>query len=63
MTMLVKNSFIDQLQPFYVSTARAKGLSERRVLYGHVFRNAMLIVSREFPSAIVGIFLRQRIPD
>ncbi len=56
MTMLVKNSFIDQLRSLYVSTARAKGLSERRVLYGHVFRNAMLIVIAGFPSAIVGIF-------
>lgn len=56
MTMLVKNSFIDQLRSLYVSTARAKGLSERRVLYGHVFRNAMLIVIAGFPSAFIGIF-------
>ncbi len=56
MTMLVKNSFLDQINMLYVSTARAKGLSERRVLYGHVFRNAMLIVIAGFPGALVGIF-------
>jgi microcin C transport system permease protein len=56
MTMLVKNSFLDQINMLYVSTARAKGLSERQVLYGHVFRNAMLIVIAGFPGALVGIF-------
>jgi microcin C transport system permease protein len=56
MTMLVKNSFLDQIHMLYVSTARAKGLSERQVLYGHVFRNAMLIVIAGFPGALVGIF-------
>ncbi|MEX1109716.1 MAG: microcin C ABC transporter permease YejB [Dongiaceae bacterium] len=55
LTMLTKNSFLDQINQAYVSTARAKGLSERRVLYGHVFRNAMLIVIAGFPSAFIGI--------
>ena len=55
LTMLTKNSFIDQINMQYVMTARAKGLSERRVLYGHVFRNAMLIVIAGFPSALIGI--------
>lgn len=55
LTMLTKNSFLDQLGQQYVITARAKGLSERRVLYGHVFRNAMLIVIAGFPSAFIGI--------
>jgi microcin C transport system permease protein len=55
LTMLTKNSFIDQINQQYVVTARSKGLAERRVLYGHVFRNAMLIVIAGFPSAFVGI--------
>ncbi|MDH3693020.1 MAG: microcin C ABC transporter permease YejB [Gammaproteobacteria bacterium] len=55
LTMLTKNSFLDQINQQYVLTARAKGLSERRVMYGHVFRNAMLIVIAGFPSAFVGI--------
>ena len=55
LTMLTKNSFLDQINLQYVNTARAKGLSERRVLYGHVFRNAMLIVIAAFPSAFVNI--------
>jgi microcin C transport system permease protein len=55
LTMLTKNSFMDQLQQQYVLTARAKGLTERRVLYGHVFRNAMLIVIAGFPGAFVSI--------
>ena len=55
LTMLTKNSFLDQINQQYVLTARAKGLSERRVLYGHVFRNAMLIVIAGFPSALIGI--------
>ena len=55
LTMLTKSSFLDQINMAYVSTARAKGLSERRVLYGHVFRNAMLIVIAGFPSAFIGI--------
>jgi microcin C transport system permease protein len=55
LTMLTKNSFLDQIGQQYVMTARAKGLTEGRVLYGHVFRNAMLIVIAGFPSAFVGI--------
>ena len=55
LTMLTKNSFLDQINMQYVTTARAKGLSEARVLYGHVFRNAMLIVIAGFPSAFIGI--------
>ena len=55
LTMLTKNSFLDEINKQYVVTARAKGLSERRVLYGHVFRNAMLIVVANFPAAFIGI--------
>lgn len=55
LVMLTKNSFLDQLHQQYVLTARAKGLSEHRVLYRHVFRNAMLIVIAGFPGAFVGI--------
>ena len=56
LTLLTKNSFLDEINKLYVTTARAKGLSENRVLYGHVFRNAMLIVIAGFPSAFVDIF-------
>ena len=55
LTMLTKNSFLDQINQQYVMTARAKGLAERRVIYGHVFRNAMLIVIAGFPGAFIGI--------
>jgi len=55
LVFLTKNSFIDQINQQYVMTARAKGLSERKVLYGHVFRNAMLIVIAGFPSAFIGV--------
>ncbi len=55
LTMLTKNSFLEEINKQYVTTARSKGISERRVLYGHVFRNAMLIVIAGFPSAFVGI--------
>ena len=55
LTMLTKNSFLDEINKHYVLTARAKGLTQRRVLYGHVFRNAMLIVIAGFPSAFIGI--------
>ena len=55
LTMLTKNSFLDQIHQQYVVTAKAKGLSEGRVLYGHVFRNAMLIVIAGFPAAFIGI--------
>ena len=56
LTLLTKNSFLDEIQKQYVVTARAKGLAERDVLYGHVFRNAMLIVIAGFPSVFIGVF-------
>ena len=56
LTMLTKNSFLDEIGKNYVMTARAKGLEENHVLYGHVFRNAMLIVIAGFPSAFISIF-------
>lgn len=55
LTMLTKNSFLDEINKQYVLTAKAKGLAENQVLYGHVFRNAMLIVVAGFPAAFVGI--------
>ena len=55
LTMLTKNSFLEEINKQYVMTAHSKGLSERRVLYGHVFRNAMLLVIAGFPSAFIGI--------
>ncbi len=55
LTMLTKNSFLDQINQQYVLTARAKGVSEKRVLYGHIFRNAMIIVIAGFPSAFISI--------
>lgn len=55
LTMLTKNCFLDEIGKQYVLTARAKGLSENQVLYGHVFRNAMLIVISGFPSAVLSI--------
>jgi microcin C transport system permease protein len=55
-TLLTKNSFLDEIRKQYVMTARAKGLAERQVLYGHVFRNAMLIVIAGFPGAFIGAF-------
>jgi microcin C transport system permease protein len=55
-TLLTKNSFLDEIRKQYVMTARMKGLSERRVLYGHVFRNAMLIVVAGFPGAFISAF-------
>ncbi|HLD64639.1 MAG TPA: microcin C ABC transporter permease YejB [Pseudomonas sp.] len=56
LTLLTKNSFLDEINKQYVVTARAKGLTETRVLYGHVFRNAMLLVIAGFPAAFLGIF-------
>ena len=56
LTMLTKNSFLDEISKQYVQTARAKGLDENGVLYGHVFRNAMLIIIAGFPAAFVGMF-------
>ncbi len=56
LTLLTKNSFLDEISKQYVITARAKGLSDRQVLYRHVFRNAMLLVIAGFPAAFLGIF-------
>ncbi|KPQ10456.1 MAG: ABC-type microcin C transport system permease component YejB [Rhodobacteraceae bacterium HLUCCA09] len=56
LTLLTKNSFLDELKKQYVITAKAKGLTESSVLYGHVFRNAMLIVIAGFPAAFLGVF-------
>ncbi|MGD9914188.1 MAG: microcin C ABC transporter permease YejB [Rhizobiaceae bacterium] len=55
-TLLTKNSFLDEIRKQYVVTARAKGLSEHRVLYGHVFRNAMLIIVAGMPGAFISAF-------
>lgn len=56
LTLLTKNSFLDEIRKQYVMTAKAKGLSERRVLYGHVFRNGMLIIIAGFPAAFISVF-------
>jgi len=56
LTLLTKNSFLDEINKQYVITARAKGLTENKVFYGHIFRNAMLIVIAGFPGAFVGVF-------
>ena len=56
LTLLTKNSFLDEIKKQYVMTAKAKGLSEGRVLYGHIFRNAMLIVIAGFPAVFVSVF-------
>jgi microcin C transport system permease protein len=55
-TMLTKNSFLEEIRKQYVTTARAKGLSERQVLYKHVFRNALIPIVTGFPAAFVGAF-------
>jgi microcin C transport system permease protein len=55
LTLLTKNSFLEEINKQYVITARAKGLQEGRVLYGHIFRNAMLIIIAGFPAAFIGI--------
>ncbi|NSX56536.1 microcin C ABC transporter permease YejB [Parasulfitobacter algicola] len=59
LTLLTKNSFLDEINKQYVITAKAKGLEERAVLYGHVFRNAMLIVIAGFPAVFIGVFFGQ----
>lgn len=56
LAMLTKNSFLDEISKQYVMTARAKGNTERRILYGHVFRNAMLIIIAGFPATFIGLF-------
>ncbi len=55
LTLLTKNSFLEEINKQYILTARAKGVTQRRVLYGHVFRNAMLIVIAGFPAAFIGV--------
>ena len=55
LTMLTKNSFLDEINKQYVMTAKAKGVGEQKVLYGHVFRNAMLIVIAGFPAAFISV--------
>ena len=62
LTLLTKNSFLDEIGKQYVMTARAKGVSERKVLYGHVFRNAMLIVIAGFPAVFIGVFFGGSVP-
>lgn len=57
LTLLTKNSFLDEIRKQYVVTAKAKGISSRQVLYGHVFRNAMLIVVAGFPGAFISVFI------
>jgi microcin C transport system permease protein len=54
--LLTKNSFLDEIQKQYVITARSKGLKEKQILYGHIFRNAMLIVIAGFPAVFIGVF-------
>lgn len=56
LSLLTKNSFLDEIKKQYVMTARAKGLTERQVLYGHIFRNAMLLIVAGFPGAFIGAF-------
>jgi microcin C transport system permease protein len=56
LTLLTKNSFLDEIKKQYVLTAKAKGLTESRVLYGHIFRNAMLLVISGFPALFIGVF-------
>ena len=55
-TLLTKNSFLDEIGKQYVVTARAKGLTENQVLYGHIFRNAMMLIIAGFPGAFIGVF-------
>lgn len=59
LTLLTKNSFLEEIRKQYVVTARAKGAGERRVLYGHIFRNAMLLVIAGFPAAFIGVLFGQ----
>ena len=61
LTMLTKNCFLDEIRKQYVVTARAKGATERRVLYGHVFRNAMLLVVAGFPAAFIGMLFSSQL--
>ena len=63
LTFLTKNSFLEEIRKQYVTTARAKGLTEQHVLYGHVFRNAMLIIIAGFPGAFISVLLRRLASD
>ena len=63
MTFLTKNSFLDEIRKQYVMTARAKGLNENQVLYGHVFRNAMLLIIAGFPGAFIARVLLRLAAD
>lgn len=56
LTILTKNSFLDEINKQYVMTARAKGLKEHQILYGHIFRNAMLIIIAGIPTTLIGVF-------
>jgi microcin C transport system permease protein len=56
LVFLTKNSFLDEIRKQYVTTARSKGLGEGEVLYGHIFRNAMLLIIAGFPGAFIGAF-------
>ena len=56
MSLLTKNAFLEEINKQYVMLAKAKGLAPRQVLYGHVFRNAMLVIISSFPAAFVGMF-------
>ena len=56
LTLLTKNSFVDEIKKQYVITAKAKGLPSNSILYGHVFRNAMLIIIAGFPGLFIGVF-------
>ena len=58
LTLLTKNSFLDEIRKQYVTTARAKGSQKTKVLYKHVFRNAMLIIIAGFPAAFIGAFFQ-----
>lgn len=61
LTILTKNSFLEEIRKQYVMTARAKGASPRRVLYGHVFRNATLLIVAGFPSAFIGVLFTSQL--
>ncbi|VTR57757.1 Inner membrane ABC transporter permease protein yejB [Serratia fonticola] len=63
LTMLTKNSFLDEIRKQYVVTARAKGLDEKKILYRHVFRNAMLLVIAGFPATFISMFFTGFVVD
>ncbi|MCK5006397.1 MAG: ABC transporter permease subunit, partial [Spirochaetales bacterium] len=63
LTMLTKNSFLDEINKQYVMTARAKGLTERKTLFSHIFRNAMLLIIAGFPAAFISMFFTGSVLD